>query len=863
MELLEREPQLQLLNSALAQAKAGQGCIALISGEAGIGKSSLIEQFTDQHKQDWRILSGVCDSLFTPRPLGPLHDIALQTQGQLLAALEADANRGTVFSLCLNELQKQATLFIVEDIHWADEATLDLLKYLGRRIRQTDSMLILTYRDDEVGMDHPLRLLLGDLASSHALQRVTVSALSQEAVRSLAQGKAVDTLTLHRLTNGNPFFITEVLAGESGIPATVRDAVLARTVRLSAGARSVLEAAAVIGSRMEPWLLSKVSSAEHIHIEECVARGMLQVQGDLYVFRHELVRQTILESISPPRKVALHHLVLGALKALPETREDITRLANHAEESRDVKAVLEYAPAAARQASAASAHREATRLYELALRFADALPPAEHAQLLEAYRLELDFKNRIADEIPVLEKAIAIWHGLGDRLQEGVNLEYLAEVFHLLGRNTESEELSKTAIAMLEALPPSAELARAYKGQCYIRMKHRDCAEAIVWGEKAIALAERFGDRETLARVYDYLGSATLILDYDHGRTLLEKSLVLGRQANLTFTVAGAFDHLGEISVEVYQLENALSYLAQGMKHATERDDDYHVQSMLPSWALTRLYQGRWADAAQIIAQALARPDLNIEARSYALLALGRLHARQGAADAPSILDEALKLAMRADSVPHMSRIQMARIEAAWLAETNVEQVLDETSLIYNLIANKKHPWMVGELAFWRWRTGETLSAPSWIANPFALQLAGDWHGAAQEWKLRGCPYEQALALMDGDEAAQLEAWEIFERLGAVPILEKLKQKMRDQGARIPRGPRPATRENPFSLTAREMEILHLLAKGLSNHAIAHQFSLSTRTVEHHIASILQKMQVQTRGEAVALASKRNLLGAE
>jgi DNA-binding CsgD family transcriptional regulator len=863
MELLERETQLQLLNSALAQAKDGQGCIALVYGEAGIGKSSLIEQFTHAHQQDWRTLSGVCDSLFTPRPLGPLHDIALQTQGQLLAALEAESNRGAVFSSCLRELSIQPTILIVEDIHWADEATLDLLKYLGRRIRQTDAMLILTYRDDEVGMDHPLRLLLGDLASSHALLRVAVSALSKSAVQSLAQGKSVDTAALHRLTNGNPFFVKEVLAGESGVPATVRDAVLARTVRLSVAARSILEAAAVIGSRIEPWVLSKVSNAENVNIEECIARGMLQSQGDLYAFRHELVRQTILESISPQRKIALHRAVLTALKESPETRNDVARLANHAEETRDANAVLEYAPAAARQASTTSAHREATRLYELALRFADWLPPAEHAKLLEAYRRELDFKNRIADEIPVLQKAIAIWHALDDRLQEGVNLEYLAEVFHLLGRNTESEEMSKAAIEMLEALPPSAELARAYKGQCYIRMMHRDCAEAIVWGEKAIALAERFEDRETLARTYDYLGSAMLILDYEQGRTLLEKSLVLGRQGNLTFTVAGAFDHLGEISVEVYQLANANSYLTQGMKHSTERDDDYHLQSMLPSWALTRLYQGRWADAAQIIAQTLGRSDLNIEARSYTLLALGRLHARQGLADALAILDEALKLSMLADSVPHMSRIQIARVEAAWLADQDVEALLEETSLIYNLIVSKKHPWIVGELAFWRWRAGEEISPPVWIAKPFALQMAGDWGGAAQEWKLRGCPYEQALALMDGDDTAQLEALEIFERLGAIPVLEKLKQKMRTQGARIPRGPRPATRENPFGLTAREMEILHSLAKGLSNHAIAHQFSLSTRTVEHHIASILQKMDVQTRAEAVALASKQHLLRAE
>src|SRR6266542_2691184 len=135
MELLERASQRRNMDSALAQAKAGQGCVALVYGEARIGKTKLVEHFVNQHKTSWRILQGVCDSLFTPRPLGPLHDIAVQTSGTLLSLLNSETNRGAIFSASLNELKEQATVLIIEDIHWADEATLDLLKYLGRRIR--------------------------------------------------------------------------------------------------------------------------------------------------------------------------------------------------------------------------------------------------------------------------------------------------------------------------------------------------------------------------------------------------------------------------------------------------------------------------------------------------------------------------------------------------------------------------------------------------------------------------------------------------------------------------------------------------------------------------------------------------------
>jgi DNA-binding CsgD family transcriptional regulator len=190
----------------------------------------------------------------------------------------------------------------------------------------------------------------------------------------------------------------------------------------------------------------------------------------------------------------------------------------------------------------------------------------------------------------------------------------------------------------------------------------------------------------------------------------------------------------------------------------------------------------------------------------------------------------------------------------------NYRRILEETHLIYDLAISKQHPWISGELAFWRWRAGEEISLPVWIAKPFALQIAGDWRAAAAAWAARGCPYEQAMALMDGDQAAQLAALEIFERLGARPGAEKLKQKLRARGATIPRGPRPATRENPYNLTAREMEVLACLAQGLSNQTIARQLSLSVRTVEHHTASILQKMRVETRAEAVALSLKQHLL---
>ena len=469
----------------------------------------------------------------------------------------------------------------------------------------------------------------------------------------------------------------------------------------------------------------------------------------------------------------------------------------------------------------------------------------------------------MGDVISILKKAIELWGSMGNRLREGRNLAELSIMLTVEGRSEESETVSQAAIAMLEALPLNAELAWAYTSQCFLRMMLRDCTDAVIWGEKAIALAEHFEDAEKLARAHLYTGSALIVLDYEPGRALLERGLMIGREANLHWAYAGAYDNLGWMLVEVYQLADAEHYLTEGIAYAAEHDDDYHLLQMLVWRALARLYQGRWGEAIETASKVLQSQYLDLETRTCALLALARTRVRLGDPRALMALDEALALSVQAAALPRLGPARAARAETAWLKNNN-NLAIEEARAVYDIAASKAHPWMAGELAFWRWRAGDEFTPPAWIAKPFALQIAGDWRDAAKEWEERGCPYEQALALMDGDESAQLAALEIFERLGARPAIEKLKQIMHSQGIRgIPRGPRPTTRVNPYGLTAREVEVLASLVQGLSNNAIAKKLSLSTRTVEHHIASILQKLQVQSRNEAVAQALKDNLLPSE
>lgn len=868
MKLLERDSYLNRLEQALQEAMAGQGHLILVSGEAGIGKTSLVDQFTQAHRDSARVLWGACDSLFTPRPLGPLHDIALQVGGELFALLRSDANQLAIFSACFVALQESPSIVVFEDIHWADEATLDLIKFLGRRIQRTASLLILTYRDDELDVAHPLRLILGDLPPG-VTNRIRLTPLSKASVLELARAanQAGQAEELFEATHGNPFFVTEILASEGGdVPATIRDAVLARAGRLSLSARAVLEAAAIIGSKIEAGLLSEVTRAEASYTEECISVGMLQIQKDALVFRHELTRQTILESISPQRKIILHRMVLDAL--IESSNRDWARLANHAEGTKDASAVLKYAPAAARQASAASSHREAARLYESALRFADALAPETHAQMLDEYPVELNFLDRFHDEIAVRQRAIGLWHSLGDHLKEGADLAKLATSYLNVRQKTESDEAIQRAIAMLEGLPPSDELAQAYMHQCYLKVMVRDCDEALTWGEKAAVLAERFEDVQTLARTYNYMGCAALITDYERGSNLFERSLTIARAQNLPFVVAGALTNLAGMLLEVYDVRAANRHLTEGIAYSAEHDDDYHTL-ILQAWqALAFLYQGRWAEANEAVSKLLQIPNLSVVPRTGALLALGRLRVRQGDSNAQTILDEALDLSLEAGGLPRLDSPWAARAERAWLSGDDARAIAEARSW-YDIALSKKHPWVAGELAYWLWRAGGNISPPAWIAKPFALAISGDWRAAANEWEERGCPYEQALALIDGDEPAQLAALEIFDGLNARPMLERLEGQMRAAGIRIPHAHRPPPSTAPDStrdekerfggLTARERETAALIAQGKSNREIAEVMVVGVRTVETYVTRILNKLGFVSRVQIATWAVEKGL----
>jgi DNA-binding CsgD family transcriptional regulator len=866
MHLLEREAELALLDRALGRARAGDGQVVLVGGEAGIGKSTLVERFVDRLGAQDLVLRGYCEPLATPSPLAPLYDIARQMDGAILHLLESSLERVALFSAILDKLRLQGrlVLLVFEDIHWADEATLAFIRYIARRMTGQRLMLVATYRDDEVGHHAMLRALLGALATGHAVDRMLLRRLSLDAVRTIAQGRT-DAANIHRRTGGNPFFVHEMASQQShDLPATVRDAVLARVEQLTPQARDFVEFAAIAGAKLEQAMLDSLPFDKQESLAACIAHGLLVQDGESIAFRHAIVRDAIFEALDPLRRRALSRAALtAAIPAATPGRAGYAQLAELAEGAGDSRAVIEYAGAAAAAAAALGAHREAHAQYARLIRFAQTLPAGERAHYRYRHAEECALIDNLDSAIASYAAAADLWKEAGDVLRQGDALARMAWPLVRNGENDRAEEAVATAIRLLSPLGDTLELGIAYRFQAHLRMLDRDRAEAIRLGEMATAICSRFNDPAAVAAAEIVVGSAKLVFGDDAGRAHIDRAIVLAgnaaseRDALLTL----AYVNLGTSYGEQYRFDDAERFLNDGIAFARERDLDHHEQYMTSWLAMTRLFQGRLSEAAQLAELVLAHSNVAVISRIMALATLGRVRARRGETGADAVLDEALAYAEATDTLQRLAPVRAARAELAWLSG-DADRTRREASAVFDLAASRQHQWHVGELSYWRRQAGDAVAGFPWVAAPYAAHLRDDWRAAAEAWNRLGCPYEQARALSDGDAEAQLQALEIFDGLGAAPAAAALRRRMRAAGSRhVPRGHRASTRQNPFGLTNREIATLRELALGLTNAEIGDKLFISPKTVDHHVSAILAKLGVATRYEAAELARAQKFLG--
>ena len=859
MHLLERQDQLDILNRCLVEARAGVGKMLLVAAEAGYGKSSLIEHFTLAHRRDARTLWGACDAMGTPSALAPVHEIAAQTSLVSSASAAETPSRDWLFHKLFDELAdpQQPSIVVLEDVHWADEATLDFMRFLGRRIQRTAAVFIATYRLDEVSANHPLRQALGDLTGHH-VTRMRLSPLSAAAVALLAQESGRDAARLHRITGGNPFFVREVLAGEDDrVPETVRDAVLARLVRCTAATRILAEFVSLSPSRTEVWLIESVLGPHKAAVDEADARGLLAVQSDSVGFHHELARQAVYSTIPPEPGRAMHDRIL---RALLQHGANAARLAHHAQLARNAAAILEYGPRAAEEAARVGAHREAAAHLAACLHYRSSLAIEAQAQLLEKHAEESSLANHTRAAIGSGAAAVAVWRRLANARAQSRVSNLLSQDYRTEGDKARADECVAASVALLEALPPSIDLALAYSARALLAVNRGWDKEALEYAGKALSLARQFGDRAAESHALCNIGSAQLGRGERIGYAALEQSLALALEHNEEYA-ARTYRSALFYAVLIHDFERADRVFREGLAYCEERGIFSHSAYMRAYYTPCELDRGRWTEAAQMAIDLLRNAELTgTPQRIMSLATLALVRIRRGDPGADGLLDEALTLAEPTGELNRIGRVAAARAEQAWL-NGDLERVAREAALGLQHVGVHTAPWIKGELTFWLSRAQALDQPPVDIAAPYRLMQGSEWLEAAAIWEEMGMPYEQALSLAEGPEDAQRRALAILDKLGASPLAIIVRRRLRERGARgIPRGPSDTTRANSAGLTAKEIEVLGLLAHGISNAQLAHRLRRSTKTIDHHVSAILAKLGARSRTEAVTTALAQGLI---
>jgi ATP/maltotriose-dependent transcriptional regulator MalT len=863
MTLLERDALLLKLQDRLADARGGRGQLVLLAGEAGIGKTALVDGFTSRLPRGTSVLRGACDPVVPARPFAPIVDMANQVRDGLRAAIAA-ADRDRVFERFLAVLREQGTgaVIVFEDLHWADSATLDLLRIVGRRLPETPVLLIGTYRAHEVPDGHPLRLALGDMPPG-LVNELRVPPLSVAAVATLAAGTAIDAGLLHEATAGNPFFVTEVVArGGDALPASIRDTVGARFARLSAEAQEVLRATAVLGPRVEPRLIAAVTGAAGAPggIREAMAREMLLDYGGLYGFRHELARRAVLDALAPADRIRLHGRALAALRS-GVASEDAIRLLQLAIEAGDGRSIVELAPRAADQSIGLGAYAEASDFLAVVLALPTDFDQRTRAQLLERYAFACSMSDRIAAARTAELSALDLWHQLGDRLREGDGLRALATYMWLGGEGDRAREVALEAVGVLELISPRGhELADAYAKVAQLVVNSgQDDAAGKHWAELALDLAERIGDEPVAVHALTTLALAEIYPGAPAGVGRLEEALGRARAAGLTEDITRILINLVETAHDQQDYALADRYAKEAVQFLRDHEFELYGHLLSSRIAQLALEQGRWDSAEQQARALLAGTARSNQVRVRALGVLGRISARRGGAGTWAYLDEAMGV-VGLGEFQDICPLHAARAEAAWL-DGDIDRAGDEAMAGLTLAAGTGAPFWHSELSFWAWRTGRLERMPDGTAQAYVLHAAGDYRAAAAAWARIGCPYQRAEALGDSADEGDLRgALDILQRLGASVLEARVRSRMRERGVRrIPRGPRASSRANPAGLSAREAEVLRLVCLGFRNSDIAERLVLSTKTVDHHVSAVLRKLGVSTRQAAREEAGRLGL----
>jgi DNA-binding CsgD family transcriptional regulator/tetratricopeptide (TPR) repeat protein len=878
MGLLEREDELASLAGAVDAAANGVGSVLLISGEAGIGKTSLMREVVQRAQGRARVLVGACDDLLIPRTLGPFRDMPLGEAAPLRRALEQGADRDAVFAAVIDEFSDplRPTLVVVEDAHWADEATRDVLAFLGRRVASMPTVLAITYRD-ELPAGHPLLTVVGALAGA-SVRRLPLRPLSDEALGTLAGDAAIGAERLRELTGGNPFLVAEVLATTdlSRVPPTVRDAVAARVQGLTPAARDALVLLAAAPGGLELGLLRQLvpSVLEEIAATERI--GLTELADGRVRFRHDLLRGALAATATG---ATLGHAHARILEVLEEDEADPARAVHHAVGASDVAAILRHAPAAARRAMQVGSHRDAVALIEQALRYEQHLASEAHMDLLRWYAFELYLANRHRDAMQAAERAVQMLEPIGGELL-GKGLTLLSHTACWAAQPRVAMEAAERAIAVLDGLPAAADAVDGVpEGELLPETEARVTAHGnlafvlAMQGEfersaRAARHALELSEGPALRRVRPYAliqyGGATALAGDPSGTRWLEEGVSLAQEVERHEYVPLGCTWRSLAALRLGHPDEVERWTSFGTRYSEAHQLDIGLTTLRMLGSELQLRRGDLRAAEEGLTELVADVEATAWGQSVACTLLGRLLARRGdEAGAYELLGRGWRMATQSGEPERLGRAGAGWYEWAQLYDDDQARRWGDEALAAT--RQTGNPWLLGELLRLRVELDGEPAAVRLdevpLAEPWAAGVRGQWRQAAAGWAALGWPVEQARELAaSGEEAAMVEALAILDRLGMARAAWQLRRRLRERGVqRVPRGPSADTVANPAGLTTRQLEVLALVADGLTNAEIAERLVLSIRTVDHHVSAVLAKLGVSSRTQAADAAARLGL----
>jgi DNA-binding CsgD family transcriptional regulator/tetratricopeptide (TPR) repeat protein len=847
-QLVERDDHLRALGEAVASS-SDAGSVVLLSGEAGVGKTSVLHALSAAVDHRYRVMVAACEPVGIPVAFAPLFDLLDQVPDELRADIRSGSRRPAVYAGMLDLLKNDRVILVLEDMHWADEATLGLVRYLGRRIGPTNSTLVVTFRSEEVDPTHPLRLVIADLGR-HAL-RIELPALTLAGVAEMTGGLDLDPAAVYAATHGNPFFVEEIIRHpELNVPPTIGNAVLASAAQLSSDALQILYMVALTPEGFDLDLLLESIPAAADHLDAAVQRRLLVVERSRVACRHDLIRESLIQAMPPVLERTLHQRLLGLLESDRAPGSSVETLAHHSVGAGDAAKAVSYSLRAAWAASGAGVHRQAAFHYSNALVFRasmddgtldEALLGAAHEHcLINAFDRATELaRDRLSLSCSEVEEARArAW------------LSYFQSRKNDLAACRQEAD---RAVSVLRAEPPSEELALALAVIAWVEAVEGKPEEAIEYGEEAVAVAKVAGAPRVEVHAATTAGTSRALLRRPGGLTQVEEAADLGVSLDLGEFAARALNNMGLLALWRGRLEDARTRFDRLVEYCSAHELDAWYVAAIATRAWISVAAGRWDDADHDLEIVIGQATC-IQTEVETLIAAATLRSRRGDPGAGELIETAL--ARVRGTTDHEALVIGCALamEGAWIGLHQMEDAVHWYSAVVGSLSNDRHGR--GVLAFWARRLD--LDPPEGqLSGPSALEWGGEAVEAAEAWEKLGFPVHAVITRAMHSDADLELLFAQLSRLGANGVIRGLRRELHRRGVRhVPRGERASTKENPAGLTPRQAEVLSLITRGMSNAAIAEELFISEKTASHHVSAVLTKLNVSSRLHAAAVATE-------